>query len=81
MTQSCGCSTISIFRQQAAFVSKFRDEGSLLPKYRDCTISYDFELYSMCCGLMLLLLTMYIYIYVYIISTRYTSGSCTGMEE
>ena len=29
------------------------DEGSLLPKYRDCTTSNDFELY--------------IYIYVYII--------------
>ena len=30
------------------------DEGSLLPKYRDCTTSNDFELY------------IYIYIYIYI---------------
>ena len=29
------------------------DEGSLLPKYRDCTTSNDFELYLMCCGVML----------------------------
>ena len=32
------------------------DEGSLLLKYRDCTTSNDFELYLMCCGVMLLLL-------------------------
>ena len=32
------------------------DEGSLLPKYRDCTTSDDFELY------------IYIYIYIYIAS-------------
>ena len=38
------------------------DEGSLLPKYRDCTTSNDFELYLMCCGVMLLLLIIYIYI-------------------
>ena len=38
------------------------DEGSLLPKYRDCTTSNDFELYLMCCGVML----QYIYIYIYI---------------
>ena len=25
----------------------FPDEGSLLPKYRDCTTSNDFELYLM----------------------------------
>ena len=36
------------------------DEGSLMPKYRDCTTSIDFELYLMCCGVMLLLL-LYIY--------------------
>ena len=30
------------------------DEGSLLPKYRDCTTSNDFESYLMCCGVMLL---------------------------
>ena len=29
------------------------DEGSLLPKYRDCTTYNDFELYLMCCGVML----------------------------
>ena len=29
------------------------DEGSLLPKYRDFTTSNDFELYLMCCGVML----------------------------
>ena len=29
------------------------DEGSLLPKYRDGTTSNDFELYLMCCGVML----------------------------
>ena len=29
------------------------DEGSFLPKNRDCTKSNDFELYLMCCGVML----------------------------
>ena len=29
------------------------DEGSLLPKYRDCTTFNDFESYLMCCGVML----------------------------
>ena len=42
------------------------DEGSLLPKYRDCTTSNDFELYLMCCGVMLLLLIMYICIYLHV---------------
>ena len=41
------------------------DEGSLLPKYRDCTTSNDFELYLMCCGVMLQK-TYYMYIYIYI---------------
>ena len=41
-------------------------EGSLLPQYRDCTTSNDFELYLMCCGVMLLLLIVCIYIYIYI---------------
>ena len=41
------------------------DEGSLLPKYRDCTTYNDFELYLMCCGVMLLLLIIYIYRYIY----------------
>ena len=39
-----------------SFVSLYlyvSDEGSLLPKYRDCTTSNDFELYLMCCGVML----------------------------
>ena len=39
-----------------AFVSLYLyvpDEGNLLPKYRDCTTSNDFELYLMCCGVML----------------------------
>ena len=40
------------------------NEGSLLPKYRDCTTYNDFEIYLMCCGVMLLLL-IYIYIYIY----------------
>ena len=29
------------------------DEGSLLPYYRDCTTSNDFESFLMCCGVML----------------------------
>ena len=41
--------------------------GSKLPKYRDCTTSNDFELYLMCCGVMLLLLIIYVYIYIHII--------------
>ena len=36
------------------------DEGSLLPKYRDCTTSNDFESY------------IYIYIYIYI---KFTEAS------
>ena len=44
--------------------------GSLLQKHRDCTTSNEFELYLMCCGVMLLLLIIYIYIYIYIISRR-----------
>ena len=39
------------------------DEGSLLTKYRYCTTSNDFELYLMCCGVMLQY-TYYIYIYM-----------------
>ena len=35
------------------------DEGSLLPKYRDCTTSNDFELY------------IYIYVYIYIYMPRH----------
>ena len=41
------------------------DEGSLPPKYRDCTTSNGFELYLMCCGVMLLLLIIHIYIYMH----------------
>ena len=40
------------------------DEGSLLPKYRDCTTSNDLELYLMCCCVMLLLLIICIYTYI-----------------
>ena len=32
------------------------EESSLLPKYRDCTTYNVFEIYLMCCGVMLLLL-------------------------
>ena len=39
------------------------DESILLPKYRACTTSNDFELYLMCSGVMLLPLIIYIYIY------------------
>ena len=50
-----------------SFVSLYlyvHDEGRLLPKYRDCTTSNDFELYLMCCGVMLLLIIcMYISFY------------------
>ena len=66
------CSTISIFRQQAAFVRNVQiKRNSLLPKYRDCTTYNDFEIYLMCCGVMLLLLIIYIYIYIYIYMHRY----------
>ena len=40
------------------------DEGILLPKYRDCTTSNDFELYLIFCVVMLLLLIIYVYIYI-----------------
>ena len=40
--------------------------SSFLPKYRDCTSFNDYELYFMCCGVMLLLHIKYIYIYIYI---------------
>ena len=33
------------------------DEGSLLPKNRDCTASNDFELFLMCCGVMCINIT------------------------
>ena len=50
----------------ASFISLYLyvpDEGSLLPKYGDCTTHNDFELYLMCCGVMLLLLIIYKYIH------------------
>ena len=53
------------------------DEGSLLPKYRDCTTSNDLELYLMCCGVMLFLLIIYIYIYTYISIHIISRGSIT----
>ena len=37
------------------------EEGSSLPKYRYCTTSNDFELYSKCCGVMLPPLITYTY--------------------
>ena len=46
------------------------DEGSLLPKYRDCTTSNFFELYLMCCGVMLLILITCIYIYIHNIAVH-----------
>ena len=58
------------------------DEGCLLPKHRDCTTSNDFELYLMCCGVMILLLITYIYIFgasqaytIYILD-KYHSNRC-----
>ena len=42
------------------------DEGNLLPKYRDCTTSNDFEIYLMCCGVMLVL-PIYIYVVIFYI--------------
>ena len=42
------------------------EEGSLLPKYRDCTTSNDFELYLMCCVVMLLLLIIYMYVCIHV---------------
>ena len=44
------------------------DEGSLLPKYRDCTTSNDFELYLMWCDASVnLIYVIYIYLcYIYI---------------
>ena len=47
---------IYIYIYIVSFVSLYLyvpDEGSLLPKYRDCTTSNDFESYLMCCGVML----------------------------
>ena len=43
-------------------------EGSLLPKYFDCTTRSGIELYLMCCGVMLFLLIIYIYIMKLILS-------------
>ena len=45
--------------------------GSLLPKYRDCTTYNDFELYLMCCGVMLLLLIMHRYLHINTVYTYY----------
>ena len=60
------------------------DEGSLLPKYRDCTTYNDFELYLMCCGVMLLLLIIYIciciYIYIYIYATQHIKYDSKSLE-
>ena len=43
------------------------DEGSLLPKYRDCTTSNDFELYIYIYVYIYIYTYIYIYIYIYII--------------
>ena len=39
-----------------------------MSKYRDCATSNDFELYLMCCGVMLLLV---IYIYIFLCANVY----------
>ena len=52
------------------------DEGSLLPKHRDCTTSNDIELYLMSCGVMLLLLIIYIYMYFLNCSSIRKSALC-----
>ena len=47
------CICIYIYRYFFSLYLYVPDEGSLLPKYRDCTTSNDFESYLMCCGVML----------------------------
>ena len=42
------------------------EEGSLLPKYRDCTTSNDFELYIYICIYAYTYICIYMYMYVYI---------------
>ena len=42
-----------IYIYMRIYIYIYIDEGSLLPKYRDCTTSNDFESYLMCCGVML----------------------------
>ena len=54
---------IYIYISKSLYVVQSLYFGSLLPKYRDCTTSISFEIYLMCCGVMLLLLIIYIYIY------------------
>ena len=57
----------------ASFVSLYLyvpDEVSLLPKYRDCATSNDFELYLMCCGAMILRLIIYIYVHISFLASR-----------
>ena len=59
---------IYVYMLHIFFVSLYLyvpDEGSLLPKYRDCTKSNGFELYLMCCGVMHLLLIIYVHIHIY----------------
>ena len=55
---------IFIYNSKSLDVVQSLHFGSKLPKYRDCTTSNDFELYLMCCGVMLLLLIIYSYIYI-----------------
>ena len=69
------CSTITIFWQQAAFISLCQhvsDEGYLLMKYSNCTTPNDLLLYLMCCGAVSLL---YMYVYIYIYNTKLNSVS------
>ena len=61
------------------------DEGSLLPKYRDCITYNDFEIYLMCCGVMLLLLIIYICIYLcvsaYVVVVELPQSSDDGPQQ
>ena len=47
------CFDVDVFFFFVSLYLYVPDEGSLLPKYRDCTTSNDFESYLMCCGVML----------------------------
>ena len=60
-----------IYNSKSLDVVQSQYFGSFLPKYRDCTTSNEFELYSMCCGVMLLLLIIYIHIYMHMYAYIY----------
>ena len=55
------------------------DEGSLLPKYRDCTTSIGFELYFICCGVMRPLLIIYISIFLCSCLNRHFLEICASI--